>query len=261
MKTLVGIGYRHSLRDWIDANPDLIQCLEITAEHFFDQSAEALQQLSEKWPVYVHGLGLSLGTPGPLDPEILKQFQRVAQESCADWISEHIAFSRSNEIDLGHLNPLPRTEKTLAIFSENIQEITQRCGKPMLLENITFFLDPGGEYEEPDFLNRLCEKADCRLLLDATNLFINSKNHSFDARDWLHQIHPENIVQLHVVGYSIKGGVYQDYHNSPIQEDLLELIGDIINYGDVKSVILERDHNLDKINEIETDLKNLNQLL
>ncbi len=259
--TLIGIGYRHALRKWIDEHSDRIECLEITAEHFFDQSGDQLRTLSKQWPLYVHGLGLSLGTPGALDQEILDQFHRVAEDSQAEWVSEHLAFTRSREIDLGHLNPLPRTKQNLNILSEHVRQITEFCGRPLLLENITSYLNPGGDIDEPDFLNRLCEQSGCGLLLDATNLFINSKNHRFDASQWLHEIHPKNIVQLHVIGYDFRNGVYQDHHRTPIQDDLFDLIAGIIDYADVKAIILERDQNLNRTDEIEADLARLKDLV
>ena len=77
--TMVGIGYRRSIAQWIDKNPNLVQCMEITAEHFFGREKIVLDRLSQKAPLYVHGLGLSLGTPGPMDEELLLNFNRVAQ--------------------------------------------------------------------------------------------------------------------------------------------------------------------------------------
>lgn len=102
---LIGVGYRAGLKAWIDANPPEIQCLELTAEHFFDGPAEdQLVSLRARYPLFVHGLGLSLGTPGPPDRDTLNQFCRVVEVADPEWISEHVAFTRSHDVDLGHLN-------------------------------------------------------------------------------------------------------------------------------------------------------------
>ena len=258
---LIGLGYRQPLSRWIDTDQELIQCLEITAEHFFDGGEDRLRELAARFPLYVHGLGLSLGTPGPLDRKALDQFVRVVEIAQPEWISEHIAFSRSEEVDLGHLNPLPRTRANIEILAEHVAELRERCGKPVILENITSQLDPGGSFSEPDFLNRLCERAECGLLLDVTNLYVNGMNHDFNPLIWLQEVHSRNIKQLHVVGFDHHHGAYQDGHGAVIQPDLMDLIVAVAEYSQVPTVILERDQRLDAVDEIADELRRLRGLL
>lgn len=258
---LVGIGYRRQLSRWIDARPPEIGCLEITAEHFFDSGKDQLRALACEYPLFVHGLGLSLGTPGPLDQGILDNFARVVEVADPEWISEHVAFTRSSEVDLGHLNPIQPTDQTLEIMSEHALEVSKRCGKRLILENITSHLQLAGDMSEPEFLNRLCQQSGCGVLLDVTNLFINSKNHGFDPRTWLYELDPQNIVQLHVVGYSIRGGRWEDFHAEPIQPDLWDLIHEVLEYTPVQAVIIERDSNFPNPDELAQELRNLEAAL
>jgi len=257
----VGIGYRRELAHWVETRPPEIECLEITAEHFFDGGQSELQQLRETYPLFVHGLGLSLGTPGPLDRSVLEQFAHVVKIADPEWVSEHVAFTRSHEVDLGHLNPVQPTYHTLSVMAEHALEVAERCNKPLILENITSHLRVEGEMSEPEFLNRLCEKVDCGLLLDVTNLYINSKNHGFGPRSWLRELDSRRIVQLHVVGYSIVDGRWQDLHAEPIQEDLRDLIHEVLAYGAVQAVIIERDSNFPESNELATELRHLKTVL
>ena len=241
---LVGTGYRLPLAGWIEFPSSGVQCVEITAEHFFDEtpkSRERLKTLSEKFPVYLHGLGLSLGTPGPVEKTTWDKFTEISKQCNPKWVSEHISFTRTPEVDLGHLNPVRPTLATLGVFKEHVQELKVRCGKPVILENITSHLALGGEFCETEFINRLCQEAGCGLLLDATNLFINSRNHGFDPKAWVRELNPENIVQLHAVGYSLVDGVYQDHHAQPLQNELLDLISFICRYAPVQAVTLEWD--------------------
>ncbi len=262
----IGIGYRHPLAAWLATNPPEVSCLEITAEHFFDGGDAKLSQLAARYPLYVHGLGLSLGTPGPLDPGILKQFARVAELAQAQCVSEHIAFSRTADVDLGHLNPVRPDRETLRLFSDHVRELKAACGgRPVILENITTHLALKGDLSETEFLNQLCETAGCGLLLDVTNLWINSRNHRFDPRAWLREIQPEKIVQLHAVGYSAPheadaNARYQDYHGDALQPDLLEFIGEVLAYAPVQAVILERDANFEDTGAIQTELRKLERL-
>ncbi|MCC7479451.1 DUF692 domain-containing protein [bacterium] len=242
---LIGLGWRRPLAAWLDSTPPQVECLELTAEHFFDGGAERLQRLRGQYPLYLHGLGLSLGTPGPLDPQVLAQFCEVARLAQPQWISEHIAFTRTAEVDLGHLNPLATTEENLALMIKHARELSERCQRPLILENITSHLKLPG-MPECEFLTRLCEGADCGLLLDVTNLWINAQNHGFDPLEWLRGLPPQRIVQLHIVGYSSHQDaagrtVYDDNHAVDVQPELLELLSAVCAYAPVQAVILERD--------------------
>ncbi len=256
----VGLGYRAALHDWIVENEAAIDCLEITAEHFFGRGQKTLATLSKRFPIFVHGLGLSLGTPGPLDRETLKQFAGVAKVAKAEWVSEHVAFTRTAEVDLGHLNPVPMTRESLSVMVEHAREVSEFCQLPLILENITFDLNIGGELAEVDFLNQLCDQASCGLLLDVTNLFINSKNHRFDATAWLREIQPHYIKQLHIVGYSKLGDAYHDHHAATIQPDLLDLLRTVLDYCSVEAIILERDEKLEAANEIGDEIQKLHTI-
>ncbi len=259
--TKIGMGYRRPLHDWIVERSDSLDCLEVTAEHFFGSDRELLGQLRTRFPLYVHGLGLSLGTPGPLEASTLEQFKEVADSADAVHVSEHVAFTRSGETDLGHLNPLPRTEVSLATFVEHARELAAATGRRVLLENITTHLETGGELSEPEFLNRLCAESGCALLIDITNLHINSRNHNFNAEAWFDELDPANVAQLHIVGYDRRDGVYHDSHAQPIQDDLLALAQHALARSPVESIILERDQRFEAIDEIEADLGKLRSLV
>lgn len=255
----IGIGYRRPLDAWLSANQNLVNCLEITAEHFFDGGEAKLRQLAANWPIYVHGLGLSLATPGPLPRKLLRQFSRVARVADATWVSEHIAFTRTSEVDLGHLNAAPLTELSLATVAEHAAELRETCGRQVLLENVTSDLRIEGNYRETEFLNRLCDRARCGLLLDVTNLWINSRNHGFDPLLWLDELDPHSIVQLHVVGYTRRGERYLDFHADPIQQEVMDLVAEVVDRSPVQAIILERDERLEATDEIAKDLEQLHQ--
>jgi uncharacterized protein (UPF0276 family) len=256
---LVGLGWRSPLAAWLDTCPEQVQCLELTAEHFFEAGAEArLERLRGQYPLYLHGLGLSLGTPGPLDSAVLEQFARVSKLAQPQWISEHIAFTRTSEVDLGHLNPIAPSEENLALIAAHARELSERCQRPLILENISSHLKLPG-MPETEFLNRLCELAGCGLLLDVTNLFINAMNHRFDALDWLQQLEPDNIVQLHIVGYGLRDGVYHDSHCEAVQPELLELLSAVCAHAPVQALILERDDAIPDSAGMLAELEKLHQ--
>jgi uncharacterized protein (UPF0276 family) len=256
----VGLGFRREMAGWLTGSSHGVDCLEITAEHFSGAAEKHLAQLAERFPLYVHGLGLSLGTPGPLNAQRVAAFARVAELAKPRWVSEHIAFTRTAEVDLGHLNPVPLTREAMKTVADHAREVAERCRKPILLENITSHLKLSGELTETEFLNALCERADCGLLLDVTNLFINSRNHGFDPLVWLREIEPRRIRQLHIVGYSRQGARYADSHAEPIQEELIELAQAVVAYAPVESVILERDEDIPEIAGLEVEIAKLKRI-
>lgn len=253
----IGVGYRRELSAWIESRPAGVECLEITAEHFFGDGEALLATLAKQLPLFVHGLGLSLGTPGPLEGKHFNQFARVVHAANPDWISEHVAFTHTAEADLGHLNPVPPTREMLKIIADHARELSERCNKPVLLENITSHVRFAGDLSETDFFNQLCERANSGLLLDVTNLFVNSRNHNFDALEWVHAIEPRHIVQLHIVGFSRHGDRYTDSHSAPIQEELIDLAREVVRHAPVKAIILERDEDFSDVSGLELEVAKL----
>ncbi|HSI84922.1 MAG: DUF692 family multinuclear iron-containing protein [Candidatus Methylacidiphilales bacterium] len=258
-----GVGYRGALGSWIKTKPKDVTCLEITAEHFFDHNEHRLAWLAREFELYVHGLGLSLGTPGPMDLETLRRFQRVAEIAKPQWVSEHIAFTRTAGMDLGHLNPVPPTRAMAEIVAAHARRVADACQRPIILENITSHVQLPGDMAEPDFLNEICEFGDCGLLLDVTNLFINSRNHCFDPIEWLNRINPDTIVQLHIVGYSKDAeGRLADDHAKAVQPEILELAQEVVNYAmGLRAIILERDMEIPEAREMDAEISALRRLV
>lgn len=257
MRRLVGLGWRRPLAGWIAGRPAEVGCLEITAEHFFDGGLDRLRELRRDYPLFVHGLGLSLGTPGPLDRETLERFAGVVEVANPEWISEHVAFTRTSGVDLGHLNPVAPTPENVRVLADHARRVADRCGKQVLLENIATHLPLPGDLPEPEFLNRICDAAGAGLLLDVTNLFVNSRNHRFDPARWLSEIEPRHVVQLHVVGYSRRSDGWHDLHAESIQADLMGLVREALARTSARAVIVERDENIPAPAELARELEAL----
>jgi uncharacterized protein (UPF0276 family) len=255
----IGVGFRPELARWIASLPVGMDCLEITAEHFFDAPDAAVERLAAEYPLLVHGLGLSLGTRGPLDKNTLNDLERVVRLARPRWVSEHVAFTRGAGVDFGHLNPVSPDEQTLATLVDHARELRDRVGCDVLLENIASFVRLDGPIPETEFLNRLCEKSGCGLLLDVTNLYVNARNHRFDPFAWLNAIDARHVRQLHVVGYAEERGVWHDRHADPIQDALWPLIHEAIAHARPDAIILERDWNFGDVSSIAREVQVLKE--
>lgn len=240
-RKMIGVGYRRELSSWLATRPTDVDCLEITAEHFFHGGWRRVEELRRTYKLFVHGLSLSLGTPGRIDSQRLERFAQVVTAAQPEWISEHIAFTRIDGCELGHLTPVPPTREFARIIADHALELGEHCERPVILENITSHLRIDGELSEVDFLNEICTRARCGLLLDVTNLFINSRNHRFDPIAWLDALDVSTIRQLHLVGYAQEDGRYSDDHAHPVQPEILELATAVLERAPSCALILERD--------------------
>ena len=168
----VGIGFREQFRSDIFLNSERIEFLEITSDHFFDATPRKLEELDlllQHFPLIPHSLELSLGSAEGVDDEYLEKLAGLVQRVTPAWFSDHISFTRSNGINIGHLAPVPYTLEALRVFVRNIERVKSRISAPLILENITYNLQfPSSRMTEAAFIRELLDETDCGMLLDVT---------------------------------------------------------------------------------------------
>ena len=260
----VGMGYRDPLRKEILQYTDGIDFLEITADNFLQSPNTRwvfLDALRSRYTLIPHGLNLSLGSAEGLNREYLSELTELVQRVNPPWWSEHIAFTKAEGVEIGHLSPLPFNRESIDAFCDNVCEAQDRIETPLILENISYTVDlPWHEMEENKFLGELLDRTGCGLLLDVTNLFINSQNHGYDPVEFLKTIPAERIIQLHFVGGMMKDGKWIDNHSQNTQDDIFQLIDSVLQYAPVKGVILERDANFPPFTTIADELERARDL-
>ena len=212
--------------------------------------------MKKHFPLIPHGLGLSLGSAEGVDEIYLEKFANLVEDVEPEWFSDHICFTKAGGIDIGHLSPVPFTNESLQILIRNIQQVKTVIKFPLILENITYmFRYPFAEMDEAEFLTKLLNETDCGLLLDVTNLYINSVNHKYDWRKFLDKLPLERIVQLHFVG----GHKHKDYlidsHSQKTQNEIWEVFREVCQRWEIKGAILERDENFPPFTEILEELQ------
>ena len=268
---LVGIGYRASIAEWTRAHFACFDVLEITVDHCLYASASQRRQIDElvgRIPLTAHGIGLSIGTDCPLDLGYLDQVAIVLDRLKAPAYSEHLAFTRVPGRDLANLLPLPRTEAVAEQIIVRVREVMSRIGVPFLLENIAHVFEwPDSTLSETEFLNLICRETGAGLLLDIENLYLNARNHHFDARAFLDAL-PSGLVQeIHMAGGiavrdSASGTDFlADSHSHPMPEETLALLDHALERHRPRAIILERDDRLEAGDEILADLARLRTLL
>lgn len=260
----VGLGFRAPYRADVFLYAGNIDFLEITADHYFDVPADKLDELDllrNRFPLIPHGLSLSLGSAKGPRPDDVRKLAALVELLRPPWWSEHIAFTRADSGNIGHLAPLPLTRESFAILQRNIHSVRQEIPGSLILENITYEVTyPWSDLDEASFLGELLDTTDCGLLLDVTNLYTNSVNHGFDPLAFLNRLPADRIVQLHFVGGHWRDGTLIDSHSSPTPPEVWQLLDEVVKFAPVKGLILERDENLPPFAEILDELRRAREL-
>jgi uncharacterized protein len=255
----VGVGFREQFRADVFLHRGEVDFLEITADHYLDAPPEKLRELellAEHFTLIPHALNLSLGSAEGLDAAYLDKLARLVNRLDPPWWSEHVSFTRAGGVDIGHLSPTPFNEQSVAVLERNVAEARSKISAPLILENITYMLEvPGASMGEAEFLAEALERTGCGLLLDITNLHINSFNHRYDWREFLRRLPLERVVQLHFVGGHRHGDVLVDSHSHATPAEVWELMDEVLARAPVKGAVLERDENLPPFAAVAAELR------
>lgn len=258
--TRLGIGWRPEIALAISQQPCL-DFVEIVAENFMNMPAlpPALLHLRElQVEIILHCISLSPGGAKRADQRKLQKINRLARETGARLLSDHICFVRARELESGHLMPVPRTAGAMRVMVDNILFLKEKLEVPFALENIASICDwHNSHLDEAQFVAEVLERTDSLLLLDLANLYANSINHGFDPLEYLKQLPLHRLAYVHMAGGTMHGEFYHDTHAHAIPDQVYNLLATLRKMTDVPAVMLERD---DKFpSEIELS-RELNQL-
>lgn len=255
----VGIGFREQFCSELFLHQQEVDFLEIIADRYLDvlpQKEEELELLAAHFPIVPHGINLSVGSAEGLDRDYLSKLSKLIKKLNPPWWSEHICFTKAGGIDIGHLSPLPYTKEAVEVVCRNIDRIRLSIYRPIILENITYLVTiPGSEMTEAQFISEIAERNDCGLLLDVTNLYINSINHNYDISKFLSQLPLERVVQLHFVGGHWHDGLLIDSHSQTTPNEVWQLMAQIVAKTAVKGIVLERDENFPPFTQLAKELQ------
>jgi uncharacterized protein (UPF0276 family) len=260
----IGIGFRSAIADWTRANLDCFDVLEITVDHCILGGTALRSEIFDlvgRIPLSAHGIGLSIGTDGPLDMAYLDQVAEVVERLKAPAFSEHLAFTRASGRELANLLPVPKTEQVAESIVQKVRTVQRVISVPFLLENISYMFEwPDSQLTDAEFLNLICRETGAGLLLDLENLYLNAANHGLDPYGFLHDLTSGLVQEVHLAGGatlsdgSLRPPFLADTHSHPVPEQALDLLEHMLVRQDPHFIILERDQRLDAINEILEDM-------
>ncbi|MCE2929556.1 MAG: DUF692 domain-containing protein, partial [Candidatus Caenarcaniphilales bacterium] len=201
---------------------------------------------------------------------LISHFKKLFQKIKAPWFSDHLSCTRIQGYYLQDLIPIPRTKEAVDIVCDNIKFLQDQFQIPFLIENPSYYsLVSEPELSEADFINQILYKADCGLLLDVNNIYVNSANHqSYSPKEFLYQIDLSRLVQVHIAGHlknykaklSSKSLAILDTHGDKISEDVLNILQELLRLAKPKAILLERDSNFPDFDELLEELEILNTM-
>ena len=246
-----GLGFRREMLDeLLPTLPSEVDFWEVAPENWiplggtyerqFDQS---IQQV----PFTTHGLSLSIGSSDKLDIEFVKTVKRFLDTHNIDLYSEHLSYCSGN----GHmydLMPIPFTEDAVNHVVSRIKQVQDIIERPLVLENVSYYLAPGQEMSELDFTNAVLAESGCSLLLDVNNVYVNSINHKYDAYDFINRLPSDKIVYGHIAGHFDEApDLKVDTHGADVIEPVWDLLKYAYDTHGVFPTLLERDFNIPAI--------------
>lgn len=253
-----GLGLHRSLLDSLShLSAQDINFLEIAPEnwiHVGGRLGKQFRSYTEKFPFVCHGLSLSLGAPAPLNIDLLKAIKQFLREHKIRYYSEHLSYS-GDAGNLYELLPIPFTEDAVHYVAARIRQAQDILGERIAIENATYYYAPSQEMTECEFINAVLSEADCALLLDVNNLYVNSINHQYNALDFLRNLGGERIAYIHIAGHDTeKESFYIDTHGAPVAQSVWDLLQAAYLLFGIKPTLLERENNIPPLATIFQEL-------
>ena len=253
-----GLGLRPVHYTAVLETAPAVDWFEVITENYLVGGGRPLHFLDavrDRYPVVMHGVSLSIGSTAPLDLDYVDRVRRLADRCEPAWISDHLCWTGTDGANLHDLMPLPYTEEALAHVAGRIDEVQVRLGRPLVVENVSSYVSyTHSAMSEWQFLAALVRRTGCRLLLDVNNVYVSSRNHGFDAREFLDGVPIEDVQQLHIAGHLDLGTHVIDTHDHPVRDEVWELYAHAVRrFGNV-STLLERDDNIPPLDELVAEL-------
>ena len=259
----VGLGLRQELVDDLISTPTTtVDFLELAPENWMGMGGkfrDRLETLAARYPLMCHGLSLSLGGPAPLDTAFLHQIKDFLTRYAIDVYSEHLSYCA----DDGHLYdllPIPFTEEAVRYVAARIRTVQDILGRRIAVENVSYYAAPDRELDEVTFVAAVIAEADCNLLLDVNNVYVNSVNHGYDPASFIDALPSHAVRYIHVAGhYQQAEDLIIDSHGAPIVDPVWALLDRAYKRFGPTPTVLERDFNIPRLAELLVEIARVRQ--
>jgi uncharacterized protein (UPF0276 family) len=276
--TGVGLGFRWEIADELCETLPELPFIEVSPENYIGRGGRfpaLLATARSRYPVLSHGLSLSLGGDDPLDPAFLRALRGFLDEVSAPFHSDHLCFSAVGASALHDLLPIPFHRSEVRRIADRIRRVSDAIGRPVAIENVSYYLHPGEpEMDEAEFLSEVLEAADCKLMFDVNNAYVNATNFGHDVRKAIAKLPLERVVQMHVAGHDYfdertfelsaeqepgDGRLIVDTHGAAVCPAVHVLLEEVVARTGPVPVVLERDQSLPELRVLLAEVAELTQ--
>ena len=249
-----GLGFRRPLADKLkDVAAGEIDFMEIAPEnwiHVGGALGKKLRWFTERYPFLIHGLSLSIGSPAPLNEQLVRDIKDFMAEHQIRMYSEHLS-SSGDDGQLYDLMPIPFTEDAVKYVAARVRRVQDILEQRIALENVSYYTPTDSSMTEVEFILAVLEEADCDLMLDINNIVVNSINHKYDAHEFMLQMPADRIRYFHLAGHYVEAEDLRiDTHGTPVDSQSWQLLADAYAHFGVVPTLLERDFNFPPIQEL-----------
>jgi hypothetical protein len=253
-----GLGLRKPhYADFLSARV-AVDFVEVISENFMVDGGKPRQVLRDVracYPVALHGVSMSIGSADGLDGAYLARLRALVDEIEPLFVSDHLSWSRIEGFNSHDLLPLPYTSEALDLVAANIDRAQDALGRAMLVENPSTYIDfPDADMTEWQFLDALCARTGCGLLLDVNNVFVSATNHGFDPLEYLGGIPAARVRQIHLAGHSQGAELLIDTHDQPVPPSVWELYGHVLPRLGPVATMIERDDAIPPLADLLAEL-------
>jgi len=260
-----GLGLRPQHYPYIFEHQPKVDWFEIISENFMDTDGKPkrnLARIKEQYPVVMHGVSMSIGSVDPLNSEYLKKLKALMDWVNPAWISDHLCWTGVAHKNTHDLLPLPYTEESLKHIVQRIQQVQDRLGRRIALENPSTYLEfKHSTIPEAEFIASMANEADCHLLLDVNNVYVTCFNHRLDPQAYLDALPLDRVIQMHLSGHSNKGNHIVDTHDDHVIDEVWGLYRYVVNRaGRVPNTMIEWDDNIPEFPVLYAELEKAKQV-
>jgi len=282
--TGVGLGLRWEIIEELLEAKSKLAFVEISPENYMGRGGyydEALDRAKDIWPIVTHGLTMSIGGTDPLREDYLRGLRAFLERTKSPWHSDHLCFSTQGGVVLHDLLPLAFKKSEILRVADRIKRAQDAIGVPLAVENVSFYLHPGKrEMTESEFIAGVCEAADCGLMLDVNNAWVNATNFGYDVDVWMRSIPLDRVVQMHIAGHDwfTDGDGYKaadrpadisrrdhgllivDSHGNDVANEVMALLERTLEKTGPVPVLLERDQSIPPLDELLAEVKRIDDV-
>ena len=261
---MVGLGLRREMLDELLTDvPEQIDFFEVAPENWLKLGGRYKKQFKSPTNAHnfvCHGLSLSIGSPEPLDIDFIKALKGFFKEHDIRRYSEHLSYC-SGKGHMYDLMPIPFTEQAIKHVVTRIKQVQDILEQPLTIENVSYYAAPGQELSELEFTTEILLQADCKLLLDVNNIYVNSINHGYNAVEFLEGLPSDRVDYIHIAGhYNEADDLIVDTHGADVIDPVWALLDKTYEFHGVSPTLLERDFNIPPMDVLVKELDKITQL-